>query len=40
MRPEVEKTQRKIVTKDEVDAINWECAVDIAASEFACDMHA
>ena len=40
LRPELENTQRKIVTKDEVDAINWECTESHTASESACNMHA
>ena len=31
---------RNLVSKYEVDASNRECAMDNAASEFACDMHA
>ena len=40
MRPELETTLRKVVTKYEVDAFKWECVMDNAASEIACDMHA
>ena len=40
LRPELGNTRRKIVSKYEVDAFNWECIVDITASAFACDMHA
>ena len=40
LRPELEHTQRKIVTKYEVDANNWECTMSHTASESACNMHA
>ena len=39
-RPKLENIQRKIVSKSEVDASNWECVVALAASEIACNMHA
>ena len=40
LRPKLGKTQRKVVTENEVDAFNWECAMDHAANAIACNMHA
>ena len=34
------KTTRKVVSKSEVDANDWECMVALAASAIACNMHA
>ena len=34
------KTTRKVVSKSEVNASNWECVVALAASAIACNMHA
>ena len=38
--PKLGNIQRKIVSKCEVDASNWECVVALAASAIACNMHA
>ena len=38
--PKLGNTQRKIVTRDEVDAVIWECTVGHTAREIACNMHA
>ena len=38
--PKLGNIQRKIESKSEVDASNWECVVALAASAIACNMHA
>ena len=40
LRPKLGQTKRKIVSKSEVDASNWECVVALAARAIACNMHA
>ena len=40
LRPKLGNIQRKIVSEYEVDAFNWECAVNRAARAIACNMHA